>query len=52
MNNVFNPPKCNADGTLNPKHKLSEYAVVFIDGILVFSKTAAEHALHLKVGSL
>ena len=48
MNNVFDPPKFNAYGTLNPKHKLSEYAVVFIDDILVFDKTAAEHALHLK----
>ena len=31
MNNLFNPPKFCADGSLNPKHKLSEFAVVFID---------------------
>ena len=48
MNNLFNPPKFRADGSLNPKHKLSEFAVVFIDDILVFSSTAAEHKLHLQ----
>lgn len=34
MNNLFNPPKFNADGSLNPRHKLSEFAIVFIDDIL------------------
>ena len=48
MNNLFNPPKSCADGSLNPKHKLSEFSCVFIDDILVFSKTAAEHQQHLQ----
>ena len=48
MNNLFNPPKFCADGSLNPKHKLSEFSCVFIDDILVFSKTAAEHKQHLQ----
>ena len=48
MNNLFNPPKFRADGSLNPKHKLSEFSCVFIDDILVFSKTAAEHKKHLE----
>ena len=47
MNNLFSPPKFCADGSLNPKHKLSEFALVFIDDILVFSKSAAEHKQHL-----
>lgn len=34
MNNLFNPPKFNADGSLNPRHKLSEFAIVFIDDTL------------------
>ena len=48
MNNELNPSKFNADGTLNPEHKVSEFAVVFIDDSLVVSKSAAEHALHLR----
>ena len=48
MNNVFNPPKFCADGSLNPKHRLSDFSCVFIDDILVFSKTAAEHKEHLE----
>lgn len=49
MNNLFNPPKCNADGSLNPRHKLSEVAVAFVDNILVFSKFAVEHKQHLEM---
>ena len=49
MNNLFNPPKFNADGSLNPRHKLSEVAIVFIDDILVFSQSAAEHKQHLEI---
>ena len=40
MNNLFNPPKFNADGSLNPRHRLSKFAIVFIDDILIFSKSA------------
>ena len=48
MNNLFNPAKFNADGSLNPRHELSNFAVVFIDDILVFSKTADEHKQHIE----
>ena len=39
MNNLFNSPKYNADGSINPKHKLSVIA-------LVLSESAADHKLH------
>ena len=29
VNNLFNPPKYNADGRINPRHKLSGFAPVF-----------------------
>ncbi|KAL0040176.1 hypothetical protein WJX79_009953 [Trebouxia sp. C0005] len=48
MNHLFSPPKFNADGILNPRHKLSNFAVVFIDDIVAFSKTADEHKRHLE----
>ena len=47
MNNLFSPPKFCADGSLNSRHKLSEFALVLIDDILVFSKSAVEHKQHL-----
>ena len=46
-NNVFSPPKFCADGSFTPKHKLSEFALVFIHDIVVFGKSAAEHKQHL-----
>ena len=49
MNNLFNPPKFNADGSLNPRHRLSEFAIVFIDDILIFSKSADEHRRHVEI---
>ena len=49
MNNLFNPPKFNADGSLNPRHQLSEFAIVFIDDILIFSKSADEHKRHVEI---
>ena len=49
MNNVFNPPKFNADGSLNTQHELSKFAIVFIDDILVFSKSADEHKKHIQM---
>ena len=49
MNNLFNPPKFNADGSLNPRHKLSDFAIVFIDDILVLRKSAADHKKHLEL---
>ena len=48
MNSLFSPPKFNADGSLNPRHELSQFAIVFIDDILIFSKTAAEHKKHVE----
>ena len=49
MNNQLNPAKFNADGSLNPRHNLSEFALAFIDDILVFSKSAAEHKQQLDI---
>lgn len=48
MNHLFNPPKFNADGSLNPRHGLSDFAAVFIDDTLGFSKTAKDHKRHLE----
>ena len=48
MNNLFNPPKFNADGSLNSRYGLSDFAIVFIDDILVFSKSADEHKKHIE----
>ena len=49
MNNLFNPPKYKGDGSLNPRYKLSMFAVVFIDDILIFSKSAEEHKQHIEI---
>ena len=49
MKNLCNPPKFNADGGLNPRHGLSDFAIVFIDDILVFSKSADEHKEHIEI---
>lgn len=32
---VFDPPKFNADGSLNPRHELSHFVIVFIDDNLI-----------------
>ena len=48
MNSLFSPPKLNADGSLDPRHELSHFAIVFIDDIFIFSKTAAEHKKHVE----
>ena len=48
MNNLFNAPQFNADGSLNPGHELSKFAIVFIDDILICSKTADEHKKHVE----
>ena len=37
MNRLFNQTRYNADGTENPMHKLSEFVLVFIGDILIFS---------------
>ena len=45
----FNPPQFCADGSLNPKHKhKSGFSCVFINDMVVLSKTAAEHKQHLQ----
>ena len=49
MNNLFNLPKFNADGSLNSRHQLSEFAIVFIDDILIFSKSVEEHKKHIEI---
>ena len=47
MNKVFSPPKFCADHSLNSQQESSESALVVVDDILVFSKTAAKHKRHL-----
>jgi hypothetical protein len=49
MNSLFNQTKYNADSTENPMHRLSEFVLVFIDDILIFSKTAEEHCKHIEI---
>jgi len=38
MNNIFNPPEYDADGTKNPDHVLTKCILVFIGDILVFGR--------------
>ena len=49
MNRLLSQNKYNADGTENPMHILSEFVLVFIDDILIFSKTAEEHKKHIDI---
>ena len=49
MNRLFNQTRYNADVTENPMHKLSEFVLVFIDDILIFSKTSEEHKKHIDI---
>jgi len=37
-----------ADGKVNPLAAISDFVLVFIDDMLIFSKTAAEHVEHVK----
>ena len=48
MNKVFSPPTFNADGSLNNEADLADFVLVFIDDILIFSKTAADHIRHIR----
>ena len=48
MNRVFDHPKFLANGKVNPLSALSDYVLVFIDDILIFSKSAEEHVEHVK----
>lgn len=44
MNELFNPPHFDRNGRQHTGPILSDFLLVFIDDILVFSKTAKEHA--------
>ena len=48
MNKIFDHPKFLANGEINPLAALADYVLVFTDDILTFSKTAEEHAEHVK----
>ena len=48
MNIVFDHPKFLANGKVNPLSALSDYVLVFIDDILIFSKSAEQHVEHVK----
>ena len=48
MNRAFDHPKVLANGKVNPLSALSNYVLVFIDDILIFSKSAEEHVEHVK----
>ena len=49
MNRLFNPAHFTEAGAASTGHKLSDFVLVFVDDILVFSKTAAEHKRHLEI---
>ena len=49
MNQLFNPAHFTANGTAIDGPQLSSFLLVFIDDILVFSKSAEEHKQHLKI---
>ncbi len=44
----FEHPKFLADGKVNPLAAISDFVLVFIDDILIFSKTAEEHIEHVQ----
>ncbi len=48
MNKVFAPNKYDVDGSVNPLSELSDYVLMFIDDILIFSKSAEEHLEHVR----
>ena len=49
MNKLFNPPHFNSEGNKQTGPSLSDFVLVFIDDILIFSKTAEEHKQHLRI---
>lgn len=49
MNNLFDPSKFHADGSLNRRHQLSEFAIVFIADILILSKSAEEPKKRIEI---
>ena len=49
MNKSFNPPHFGKDGKPNTGPQLSNSVLLFIDDILIFSKTAKDNARHLEL---
>ena len=49
MNKLFDPPQFGRDGKKHTGPVLSDFVCVFIDDILIFSKTAEEHKQHLAI---
>ena len=48
MNRLFDQAHFAADGTSHAGELLSDFVLVFVDDILIFSKTAEDHARHLR----
>lgn len=46
---MLNPPQIDGDGTGHEGPRLSAFVLLFIDDILIFSKTAEEHTKHLQI---
>ena len=49
MNKLFNQAHFDANGAAIPGELLSDFVLVFIDDILIFSKTAEDHQRHLRI---
>ena len=49
MNKLFNPPHFSREGKRHGGPILSDFVLVFVDDILIFSKTAEEHTRHLEI---
>lgn len=49
MNKLFDQAHFDANGAAIPGELLSDFVLVFIDDILIFSKTAEDHQRHLRI---
>ena len=49
MNKLFEQAHFDANGAAIPGELLCDFVLVFIDDILIFSKTAEDHQRHLRI---